>query len=182
VSHPETGSEGCAAASARCAHGRLETLTPRAGHALLPNLDARSVADRVPVAPVNPSKSRAPAPALGSCGCSEVLAAPGATLGSSKVEAVAQCYKQLNSSVGEFGTSTLKASTRALESTSDGDQVYLDTEQTLTQLEHARDAVAERIKRALDAAEFAGTPVPNAVVGLLNSCRAMVAQAEGLGG
>ena len=112
---------------------------------------------------------------------SEVLAAPGATLGLSKVESVGQCYKQLNSSVGEFGTSTLEASTRALESTSAGDQVYLDTEQTLTQLEQARDGVAGRIKQALDAAEFAGAPIPNAV-GLLNSCRAMVAQAERLGG
>jgi len=112
---------------------------------------------------------------------SEVLAAPGATLGLSKVESVGQCYKQLNSSVGEFGTSTLEASTRALESTSAGDQVYLDTEQTLTQLEQARDGVAGRIKQALDAAEFAGAPIPIAV-GLLNSCRAMVAQAERLGG
>src|SRR6266480_4755695 len=112
---------------------------------------------------------------------SEVLAAPGATLGSAKVQAVGQCYKQLNSSVGEFGTSTLQASTQALESNSAGDQFYLDTEQTLTQLEQARDGVAGRIKQALDAAEFAGAPIPNAV-GLLNSCRAMVAQAERLGG
>ena len=112
---------------------------------------------------------------------SEVLAAPGATLGSAKVQAVGQCYKQLNSSVGEFGTSTLQASTQALESNSAGDQFYLDTELALTQLEQARDGVAGRIKQALGAAEFAGASIPNAN-GLLNSCEAKVAQAERLGG
>jgi hypothetical protein len=112
---------------------------------------------------------------------SEVLAAPGPTLGSSKVEAVGRCYKQLNSSVGEFGTATLRASTRALESTSTSDQVYLDTEDALRLLEQDRDGVAGRIKHALGAAEFAGAPIPNAV-GLLNSCKAKVAQAQRLGG
>ena len=43
-----------------------------------------------------------------------------------------ECYKQLNSSVGEFGTSTLQASTRALESTSPDDRVYTNTEAVLS--------------------------------------------------
>ncbi len=111
---------------------------------------------------------------------SEVLSSPGATLGSSKVEAVGQCYKQLNSSVGIVGTSTLQASTRALESTSPGDQTYLNTEQQLAGLEQNRDVQAERIKKALDASEFSGASMPNAN-GLLNSCEAVVAQAQRLG-
>jgi hypothetical protein len=112
---------------------------------------------------------------------SEVLSSPGSTLGSSKVQAVGQCYKQLNSSVGVVGTSTLQASTRALESTSPGDQTYLNTEQRLSDLEQTRDAQAERIKGALDASEFSGASMPNAN-GLLNSCEAVVSQAQRLGG
>ena len=110
---------------------------------------------------------------------SEALSSPGATLGSSKVEAVGQCYKQLNSSVGIVGTSTLHASTRALESTRPGDQTYLNTEQRLADLEQNRDVQAERIKKALDASEFSGASMPNAN-GLLNSCEAVVSQAQRL--
>jgi hypothetical protein len=105
----------------------------------------------------------------------EVLSSPGSTLGSAKVQAVGQCYKQLNSSVGIVGTSTLQASTAALESTSSGDQTYLNTEQQLAGLEQRRDVQAERIKEALDASEFSGASMPNAN-GLLNSCEAVVAQ------
>jgi hypothetical protein len=111
---------------------------------------------------------------------SEVLSSSGATLGSSKVQAVGQCYKQLNSSVGIVGTSTLQASTRALESTSPGDQTYLNTEQQLADLEQNRDVQAGRIKKALDASEFSGASMPNAN-GLLNSCEAVVSQAQRLG-
>ena len=110
---------------------------------------------------------------------SEVLAQPGATLGAPTVEALGACYKQLNSSVGEFGTSTLQASTLALESTSAGDQIYLVTEQALTQLEGARDTLAGQIKLALGAAEFGGAPIPNAAA-LLTACTGMVTQAETL--
>jgi hypothetical protein len=111
---------------------------------------------------------------------SEALTAPGPTLGSPDVEALGQCYKQLNSSVGEFGTSTLQASTKALESSSPGDHVYRHTEKQLTQLEQDRDAEAQRIKNALGAAEFGGASIHNAH-GLMQSCQAMVARAERLG-
>jgi hypothetical protein len=112
---------------------------------------------------------------------SEALSSPGATLGSSKVRAVGQCYKQLNSSVGIVGTSTLQASTRGLKSSSAGDQTYLNMEKRLADFEQARDAQAERIKEALDASEFSGASMPNAN-GLLNSCNALVSQAQRLGG
>jgi hypothetical protein len=110
---------------------------------------------------------------------SEVLAQPAPILGAPTVESVGQCYKQLNSSVGQLGTSTLQASTRALESASVGDEAYLDTEQALTQLDKARDNLAQQIKQALNAAEFDGAPFPNAAE-LLTSCTDIVAQAEGL--
>src|SRR5689334_17281337 len=80
---------------------------------------------------------------------SEVLASPRRGIGSRTVEALGECYKQLNSSVGEFGTSTLQASTRAIESTSPGDRQYLATKRVLTLLEHARDNLAGRIKAEL---------------------------------
>jgi len=110
---------------------------------------------------------------------SEVLTQPGATLAAPTVQALGQCYKQLNSSGGGFGTSTLQASTRALESTSTGDEAYLDTEQALTQLEGARDTLAGQIKQALDAAEFDGAQIPNAAE-LLTACTDLITQAGGL--
>jgi hypothetical protein len=112
---------------------------------------------------------------------SEILASPGSTLGSRTVEALGQCYKQLNSSVGQFGTSTLEASTRALESTTPADRKYRSTEIALTLLEHARDAVAGQIKRELSSAEFAGGKI-HADFGLLFGCNALIAAAGRLAG
>jgi hypothetical protein len=111
---------------------------------------------------------------------SEILGQPRSNLGSPTVEALGQCYKQLNSSVGEFGTSTLEASTRAIESMSPGDREYLETEQALKFLEHARDALTGQIKRELSTAEFAGRNVKGAR-GLLIGCEALIATAGHLG-
>jgi hypothetical protein len=110
---------------------------------------------------------------------SQVLSDPGSVLGSAKVQALGDCYKQLNSSVGVLGTDSLIASTRALESTSKGDKVYRRTEQALTQLERARDGVAGQIKTELANAEFAGARIPNAN-GLGNHCEAVIRQAQRL--
>jgi hypothetical protein len=112
---------------------------------------------------------------------SEILASPRRTLSSPRVVALGQCYKQLNSSVGRFGTSTLIASTRALESTTAGDRDYRLTEGALALLDHARDALAEQIKRALSAAEFGDGRV-NGAVGLLVGCKAIISAAAHLGG
>jgi hypothetical protein len=90
-----------------------------------------------------------------------------------------QCYKQLNSSVGEFGTSTLIASTRALESTSLNDHVYTKTEHDLSELDQRRDKAAGRIKKSLADAEFSGKPLHGAK-GLLAGCTALVRQADKL--
>jgi hypothetical protein len=111
---------------------------------------------------------------------SEVLAKPSSTIGSPAVTALGQCYKQLDSSVGQFGTSTLQASTRALESTSPGDRVYTSTERALTLLDRARDFVAGRIKASLQAAEFSGTPVRDGRAQLF-ACSGLIAGARFLG-
>jgi hypothetical protein len=102
----------------------------------------------------------------------QVLAAPG-------VNALGACYKQLNSSVGEFGTSTLQAATAAIESTSQGDQTYLHTDQALSGLERVRDALAGKIKGELEAAAFSNAPVHGAL-GQVVACQAVVAAAQHL--
>jgi hypothetical protein len=111
---------------------------------------------------------------------SEVLASPRRGIDSRTVEALGQCYKQLNSSVGEFGTSTLLASTRAIESTSPGDRQYLATKGALTLLEHARDNLAGRIKAELSSAEFGHGQVSDAF-GLLVGCKVLLASAAHVG-
>jgi hypothetical protein len=66
------------------------------------------------------------------------------------------------------------ASTRALESTSAGDRDYRVTEGALALLDHARDALAGQIKRALSTAEFGGGQV-NGALGLVVGCKAIIA-------
>jgi len=53
-----------------------------------------------------------------------------------------ECYKQPNSSVGEFAAYTLQADTNAIESTTTGDSEYLETDAALRGLEVARDQLA----------------------------------------
>jgi hypothetical protein len=94
------------------------------------------------------------------------------------VTALGDCYKQLNSSVGEFGTATLRAATGAIESTSAGDGVYLRTDRALGGLETARDLLAGRIKAEL-AAAAAGLPLPDPG-GQARACRALIGAARHL--
>jgi hypothetical protein len=108
---------------------------------------------------------------------SQVLAKAPPAIASPTVEALGACYKQLNSSVGLFGTSTLEASTRALESTSPNDQVYTGTEAALSLLDRARDAVAGQIKNSLQAAEFSHARDRNAR-GQLAACSGVIAGAR----
>jgi hypothetical protein len=75
------------------------------------------------------------------------------------VEQLAESYKQLNASVGRFGTSTLIAATQAIESASAGDNTYTSTDAALSTLEVARDNLANAIKTELNAAAFDGQPI-----------------------
>ncbi len=54
----------------------------------------------------------------------QILTDPNQALSGPGVARLGACYKQLNSSVGEFGTDTLIASTAALESNAPGDSTY----------------------------------------------------------
>jgi len=106
----------------------------------------------------------------------EVVTHPGPALSAPGVTALGACYKQLNSSVGEFGTATLQAATAAMEGSSPGDASYLRTDKTLSALERARDRLAGEIKGELDAAAFSGTGVRDAA-GQTRACRALIGAA-----
>jgi hypothetical protein len=109
----------------------------------------------------------------------QVLTHPDSALSAPGVTALGACYKQLNSSVGEFGTSTLQAATKAIESRSQNDEVYKATDAALTGLEYARDKVALQIKAELDAAAFRDTPVAN-TQGLTAACTLVIKAAAEL--
>jgi hypothetical protein len=68
--------------------------------------------------------------------------------------ALGAAYKQLNASVGQFGTDTLVASTKAITSTSTNDATYQNTTAALTTLGQLRDEVAGQIAAQLDSATF----------------------------
>jgi hypothetical protein len=109
----------------------------------------------------------------------EIVTRPGPALGAPGVTALGACYKQLNCSVGEFGTATLQAATAAVESSSPGDASYLRTDKALSALERVRDRLAGEIKGELDAAAFSGAGVHDAA-GQTVACRALISAAERL--
>lgn len=109
----------------------------------------------------------------------QVLAAPGHALRPAAVTALGACYKQLNSSVGQFGTATLQAATKAIESNSGGDSTYTRTDRALSALEQARDHLAGVVKGELSAAAFGNRPVPAAGLQTV-ACRVIIASAQHL--
>jgi hypothetical protein len=107
----------------------------------------------------------------------QVLAHPNAALAAPGVTALGECYKQLNSSVGELGTDTLVASTKAIESSSTGDRTFLRVEAALRGLDVTRDRLALRVKGELEAAAFGGSRIPDPV-GQTLACRAIIGSAN----
>jgi hypothetical protein len=90
----------------------------------------------------------------------DLTIAPGAT-GDKKFQPLAACYKQLNSSVGRFGTDLLVADTAALKTgSSTDDSAYQAVASQIKTLGAQRDALATTIKNDLFAAEFDGTSIP----------------------
>ncbi|GAA2051250.1 hypothetical protein GCM10009839_67670 [Catenulispora yoronensis] len=73
-----------------------------------------------------------------------------------KIEELEATYKQLDASVGAFGTDTLKAATAGIKSDTPNDQQFTATEAALTKLGTDRDALASRIATAIDDAAFHG--------------------------
>jgi hypothetical protein len=92
----------------------------------------------------------------------QILTNPNRALSSQQVTQLGEVYKQLNSSVGEFGAYTLTASTKAIESNTPGDREFVAVNAALTALDKQRDALAGQIKNELYNAENWGTPIPAA--------------------
>ena len=92
----------------------------------------------------------------------QITANPNRALSNPLVTQLGETYKQLNSSVGEFGAYTLTASTNAIESSTAGDAEFATVNRALTVLDQQRDALANTIKTELYNAENRGTPVPGA--------------------
>jgi hypothetical protein len=103
----------------------------------------------------------------------QILSHPDSALNAPGVTALGECYKQLNSSVGDFAAYTLDADTAALESNSPGDSVYRSTDKLLHALEVARDGLAGAIKGELEQAAFGNRPVLAAGPQLL-ACQALI--------
>jgi len=109
----------------------------------------------------------------------QVLTRPNRALAAPGVTALGACYKQINSSVGQFGNYTLQASTAAVESTSVGDTLYKTVNASLTGLDKLRDALALRIKAELEGAAFGDQPVIGAQA-QTTACQALIASAAAL--
>jgi hypothetical protein len=109
----------------------------------------------------------------------QILGRPNDALQSPGTAALGACYKQLNSSVGIFGTDTLMAATSAIESSSAGDATYLQADQALRNLDLARDALAGQIKGELEAAAFGNVTLQD-TGGQITSCDALLQQAHDL--
>ena len=109
----------------------------------------------------------------------QILASPNQALKAKGVNVLGECYKQLNSSVGKFGTATLQFATRGIESSTPGDKQYLATDKILRVLDVARDRLAGVIKQDLDNAAFENTKV-NHVSDLTGACAGLVSAAQHL--
>jgi hypothetical protein len=107
----------------------------------------------------------------------QILTKPNSALSGPGVTKLGECYKQLNSSVGDFGAATLVASTNAIESTSTGDSTYASVESQLRGLEIARDHLAGVIKGELEAAAFQDKPIFAASIQTL-ACQGLITAAE----
>jgi hypothetical protein len=111
----------------------------------------------------------------------EDLTNPPDKAGQPKYQRLAVCYKQLNSSVGQFGTDMIVADTSALKTGSGTDDSTYDTALgNITTLGAARDALATKIKNDLFDAGFNNTPIPGA--NDLKNCESVLTQANALAG
>jgi hypothetical protein len=92
---------------------------------------------------------------------------------------LAQAYEQLNASFGSFAMDTLKASTKAIESTDDA--AYNSIEAAIAGLTTQRDAVASQIRADFNAMAFDKKNVPDSeVMSLTDKAQALIDQAQTL--
>jgi hypothetical protein len=112
---------------------------------------------------------------------SQIVSPAPRTLSNRFTVGLAACYKQLNSSVGEFGTWTLEAATMAIQSSSTGDATYLAADSALRALEQQRDQLAGTVKTELSAAEFGHMPIPASTARAQTAgCDFLLSQAQAL--
>src|SRR5690349_14201133 len=111
----------------------------------------------------------------------EILTAPNRALAAPGVASLGACYKQLNSSVGQFGAFTLHAATGAIESSTPGDARYRVVDASLAGLDKLRDALALRVKGELEAAAFGDQSIPGAA-GQTILCNGLIRAASALPG
>jgi hypothetical protein len=108
----------------------------------------------------------------------DLTVSPGKT-GQPKYDDLAVCYKQLNASVGQFGTDVLIADTNALKAgSSTDDSQYQSTLANIQKLGSARDSLATQIKNDLFNAEFYDKPILGA--NDLKDCNDILSQASQL--
>ncbi|NUP48214.1 MAG: hypothetical protein HOW97_13015 [Catenulispora sp.] len=100
-----------------------------------------------------------------------------------KVADLEAAYKQLDASVGAFGSDTLKAATAAIESDTPGDQQFAATSAALAALGADRDALAAQIAAAIDDAAFHGCGINgNRAHDLVARADELLARAHALAG
>jgi hypothetical protein len=111
----------------------------------------------------------------------EDLSAPAGSLGNANQIQLAQLYKQLNSSVGQFGTDTLIADTAAIRSgTATDDATYQAFLKGLGDLATLRDAVATADKTELDQAAHSTPAGKSSVAALTAATQLVLAAANSL--
>jgi hypothetical protein len=111
----------------------------------------------------------------------EILTAPNRALAAPGVASLGACYKQLNSSVGQFGAFTLHAATAAIESSTPGDARYRVVDASLAGLDKLRDSLALRVKGELEAAAFGDQPIAG-TAGQAVVCKSIISAAAALSG
>jgi len=87
---------------------------------------------------------------------------------------LAQIYKQIDASVGQFGLTTLAVSTRALESNSPNDATYTKLENELISVGTQRDALASQMISLLEGATFNGSSINE------QQAKSLIAQGQAL--
>ena len=107
----------------------------------------------------------------------QILTHPNSALSGPGVRRLGECYKQLNSSVGDFGAATIVASTNAIESNSAEDSTFTSVESQLRGLEVARDHLAGLIKGELEAAAFQDKPILGTSAQIA-ACRGLIRAAD----
>jgi len=80
---------------------------------------------------------------------------------------LAQSYKQINASVGQFGLGTLRISNSALISNDSDDATYNQLENNLINLNAQRNSIASQMIQILEDAAFNGKPIDPAVASSL---------------